>query len=253
MGKLKDKVAVVTGGNSGIGLATAKALAEAGAKVIITGKNADSVEKAVAEIGGDVIGFVADQGKVADISRLGNEVGARFDGVDILFINAGVATMAPIEFITEDQFDQNMNVNFKGAFFTLQQFIPQLKEGASVIFLSSVNAYAAMPNTAVYGASKAAMNALARVAATELAERGIRVNAVAPGPVNTPIFGKIGFSAEAVQQFAVAMQERVPLKRFGTPEDIAKLVIFLASDDAAFITGSEYVIDGGLNLNPVLS
>ncbi|MEL7341336.1 MAG: SDR family oxidoreductase, partial [Bacteroidota bacterium] len=149
-------------------------------------------------------------------------------------------------------FDQITNINYKGALFTLQKFLPLLSEGSSVITLSSINGYAGMPNTAVYGASKAALNSLTRVAALELAERGIRVNAVSPGPVNTPIFGKIGMPEEALNEFAANMQQRVPIKRFGEPGDIAKLVAFLASDDASFITGSEYVIDGGLNVNPIL-
>jgi NAD(P)-dependent dehydrogenase (short-subunit alcohol dehydrogenase family) len=145
-----------------------------------------------------------------------------------------------------------MNINFKGAFFTLQKFLPILRDGASVINLSSINAYTGMPNTAVYAASKAALNSLTRTAAYELAPRKIRVNAVNPGPTNTAIFGKLGMPDEAVQQFASAMQNRIPLKRFGEPEDVAALVAFLASDEASFITGAEYNIDGGTNLNPLL-
>jgi NAD(P)-dependent dehydrogenase (short-subunit alcohol dehydrogenase family) len=177
----------------------------------------------------------------------------KFGGVDVLFINAGVAAFAPVEQMTEEQFDNIMNVNFKGAFFTLQKFLPILREGASVINLSSINAYTGMPNTAAYAASKAALNALTRTAAYELAPRGIRVNSVNPGPVNTPIFGKLGMPEEAINEFASAMQERIPMKRFGEPDDIASLVSFLASDEASFITGSEYNIDGGTNLNPLLN
>ena len=146
-----------------------------------------------------------------------------------------------------------MDINFKGAVFTLQKFLPLLNDGAAVINLSSVNAYTGMPNTAIYAASKAALNSFTRTAATELAPRRIRVNAVNPGPVNTPIFGKTGMPQEAIHQFAGAMQERIPLKQFGSPEAIAKLVAFLASDDAWYITGAEYNIDGGINVNPVLS
>lgn len=251
MKKLANKVALVTGGNSGIGLATAQELIEQGATVMITGRNREAVETVAAEIGATAL--VADQGKISDVVQLKDSVENLFGKVDFLFINAGVAFFAPVEQTSEALYDEMMNINFKGAFFTLQQFIPLLNEGASVVFLSSINAQAAMPNTSVYAASKAAMNALARVAATELAPRGIRVNMVSPGPVNTAIFGKTGLPQEALQEFGTAMQNRVPLKKFGTPEDIAKLVSFLAAEDAGFITGSEFVIDGGINLNPVLS
>ena len=155
--------------------------------------------------------------------------------------------------MNEQQFDDIMDINFKGAFFTLQKFIPILSDGASVINLSSVNAYTGMPNTAVYAASKAALNALTRTAASELAPRKIRVNSVNPGPINTPIFGKLGMPAEDINDFAAAIQNRVPLKRFGEPQDVANLVAFLASDSANFITGAEYNIDGGINVNPLLS
>ena len=250
MTKLSGKVAVVTGGNSGIGYAAAKDFIDNGAEVVITGRNAEAVNRAAEEIG--AVGIVADQSSLADTDSLVNQVKSQFGKVDILFINAGIVTMAPIEVLTEEQFDNNMDINFKGAFFTLQKFIPILHEGASVINLSSINAYAGMPNTAVYGASKAALNAITRVAALELAPKKIRVNAISPGPVKTPIFGKAGLDESAINEFSSAMQNRVPLKRFGESDDIAKLVTFLASDDASFITGSEYVIDGGVILNPIL-
>ena len=250
MTKLNGKVAVVTGGNSGIGYASAKDLIDNGAQVVITGRNPEAVNRAAEELG--AIGIVADQSNLPDTDTLVEQVKAKFGKVDILFINAGVVAMAPLEVLTEEQFDSNMDINFKGAFFTLQKFIPILNEGASVINLSSINAYTGMPNTAVYAASKAALNSLTRTAAFELAPKKIRVNVVCPGPVNTPIFGKAGLDESAINEFGAAMQNRIPLKRFGDSEDIAKLVTFLASDDASFITGSEYVIDGGVNLNPVL-
>jgi NAD(P)-dependent dehydrogenase (short-subunit alcohol dehydrogenase family) len=250
MKKLANKVAVVTGGNSGIGLATAQELIEQGATVVITGRNRDAVEAAAQEIG--AIGLVANKANVSEIEQLRSDIENRVGQIDFLFINAGVGFLAPIDHLSEAQFDEMMDVNFKGAFFTLQKLLPILKDGANVVFLSSVNALAAMPNTSIYGASKAAMNALARVAATELAPRGIRVNMVSPGPVSTPFFGKTGLPQEAIQNFAVAMQNRVPLKRFGASEEVAKLVAFLASEDAAYITGSEFVIDGGVSLNSVL-
>ena len=250
MSKLDGKTAVVTGGSSGIGYATAKKIRELGAKVIITGRNPEAVDKAAKEIG--AVGLVADQASLGDIDSLVERAREELGGVDVLFINAGIAAFAPVEHLSEEQFDATMDINFKGAFFTLQKFLPILREGASVINLSSINAYTGMPNTAVYAASKAALNSLTRTAAYELAPRKIRVNAVNPGPTNTAIFGKLGMPDEAVQEFASAMQNRIPLKRFGEPEDVATLVAFLASDEASFITGAEYNIDGGTNLNPLL-
>jgi len=251
MSSLHGKTAVITGGNSGIGYATAQLFIEQGARVIITGRNAEKVETAARELG--VKGLVADQSNLADTDRLVEQIKTDFGGVDILFINAGVFFPTPIGQIDEQVFDSTMNINFKGAVFTLEKFLPILNEGASVINLSSINAYTGMPNTSVYAASKAALNSFTRTAATELAPRKIRVNAVNPGPINTPIFSKTGMNEEQLNGFAAAMQERVPLKQFGTPEAIAKLVTFLASDDAWYITGSEINIDGGLNINSVLA
>jgi NAD(P)-dependent dehydrogenase (short-subunit alcohol dehydrogenase family) len=250
MVNLEGKTAVVTGGNSGMGYATARKFKELGADVIITGRNRDALDKAASELGVDAI--LADQANLEDLEQLASQVKERFGKLDVLFINAGVAAFAPVEHMSEDKFDNIMNINFKGAFFTLQKLLPVLKDGASVINLSSINAYTGMPNTAIYAASKAALNSLTRTAAYELAPRHIRVNSVNPGPVNTAIFGKLGLPDEAVNQFATAMQNRIPLKRFGEPNDVANLVAFLASDDASFITGAEYNIDGGTNLNPLL-
>jgi NAD(P)-dependent dehydrogenase (short-subunit alcohol dehydrogenase family) len=250
MSDLSGKTVVVTGGNSGIGYATARKLKELGAAVMITGRNPQAVDQAATELG--VLGVVADQANLRDIDRLVERAKDELGRVDVLFINAGVAAFAPVEHLTEEQFDTTMNVNFKGALFTLQKFLPILRDGASVINLSSINAYTGMPNTAIYAASKAALNSLTRTAAFELASRKIRVNSVNPGPTNTAIFGKLGMPDEAIQEFASAMQNRIPLKRFGEPEEVANLVAFLASDDSSFITGGEYNIDGGTNLNPLL-
>jgi NAD(P)-dependent dehydrogenase (short-subunit alcohol dehydrogenase family) len=251
MSTLNNKVAIITGGNSGIGFATAKELSEAGAKVIITGRNKEAVETAAANLG--VTGIVSDQGKLDAIDKLVKEIRAGYGKVDILFINAGIANFSPVENADEDHFDSIMNINFKGAYFTLSKFIPILKDGASVIFLSSINAYTGMPNTSVYAASKAAVHSLVKVASAELAAKRIRVNAVSPGPIDTPIFGKTGMDEASMKGFSDTMQNRVPLKRFGTSEEVAKLVKFLASDDASFISGSEYVIDGGVNVNQILA
>ena len=251
MSKLQGKVAVVTGGNSGIGYASARKLKQEGAEVVITGRSPEKVQAAAEELG--VRGLVADVTSLPAIDGLVEEVGSEFGGVDILFVNAGIFQPAPVGQVTEEMFDHQMGINFKGAVFTIEKFLPILNDGASIINLSSVNAYTGMPNTAVYAASKAALNSYTRTAATELAPRRIRVNAVNPGPVATPIFSKTGMPQEQLNGFAEAMQNRVPLKRFGQPEDIANLVAFLASDDASFITGGEYNIDGGIIVNPLLS
>ncbi len=247
-----QETVVVTGGSSGIGLAAAQGFARQGARVVITGRSAETVNDALKSLGAGAAGIVADQSSLADIDRLVAKVTADYGAVQTLFINAGVASFSPVEHFSEAQFDSIMDINFKGAFFTLQKFLPLLKSGSSVILLSSVNAYTGMPNTSVYGASKAALNSLMRTAAIELAPRGIRVNAICPGPIATPIFGKTGLPAEAIQEFGAAMQNRVPLKRFGQSEEVAELTLFLASAKAGFITGGEYVIDGGININPGL-
>lgn len=247
---LNGKVAIVTGGNSGIGFATAKELKAQGARVIITGRSAERVQKAADEL--NVQGIVADVSQLNQIDALVAQVGNEQGKVDILFVNAGIFKPAPVGQISESLFDEQMGINFKGAVFTIEKFLPLLQDGASIINLSSVNAYTGMTNTAVYAASKAALNSYTRTAATELAPRKIRVNAVNPGPVQTAIFGKSGIPEEQLNGFAQAIQDRVPLKRFGQAEEVAKLVSFLASDDAAFITGGEYNIDGGININPLV-
>lgn len=251
MNNLTGKTAVVTGGNSGIGYAAAKKFKANGANVIITGRSAERVEAAASELG--VKGIVADVANLSALDDLAIQVKNEFGRLDILFVNAGIFAPAPVGQITEEILDAQMGINFKGAVFTIEKLLPILNDGASIINLSSINAYTGMPNTAVYAASKAALNAYTRTAATELAPRKIRINSVNPGPVATPIFGKTGMLEEQLNDFAAAMQNRIPLKRFGQPEDIANLVAFLASDDASFITGSEYNIDGGMNVNPLLS
>lgn len=249
--QLEGKVAVVTGGNSGIGYATAKELVADGANVIITGRNKTATQKAASELG--AVGIISDQSNLNDIEALVAQVKSTWGKIDILFVNAGIAGFVPIESVTEKHFDDIMNINFKGAFFTLQKFIPVLNEGAAVTFLSSLNATTGMANSSVYAASKAALNSLVRAAAIELAAEQIRVNSVSPGPITTPIFGKLGMDEASLNGFAQTMQNTIPLKRFGTTEHVAKLVSFLSSDSAAFTTGSDYTIDGGLGVNSVLN
>jgi len=251
MKRLFNKVAVVTGGNSGIGYATARELAEEGAQVIITGRNVKATESAAAEL--NVTGIIADQEDLNSIDRLVAEVKTRFNKIDVIFLNAGIASFAPFELASEDHFDSIMNINLKGVFFTLQRFLPLLNDGASVIFNTSINANVGMPNSGVYAASKGALLSLNRVLATELAPRKIRVNAISPGPVETPVYGKLGLSNEEVAAFGEVLGKKILLNRFGQVDEIAKVVAFLSSLDASFITGTEIVVDGGITVNSVLN
>jgi NAD(P)-dependent dehydrogenase (short-subunit alcohol dehydrogenase family) len=247
MNKFSNKVAVVTGGNSGIGYATAKELVAQGAKVIITGRRKDAIEQAAKELG--AFSFVADQSKLEDIEALSMEVSKQFGKVDILFINAGiVGESLAIEDMTEVNFDSVMNVNFKGAYFTLNKFVPILNDGASVVFLSSMVASTYKPNSSIYQASKAALNSIANTAAAELASRKIRVNLVSPGPTKTEVLSK-NADKETVDGIFDYLREIIPLKKIGIPEDVAKLVIYLSDEASSYITGSDFVIDGGLTLN----
>jgi NAD(P)-dependent dehydrogenase (short-subunit alcohol dehydrogenase family) len=246
MKQLTGKIALVTGGNSGIGYAAAKELKQQGAQVIITGRRKEAIDQAAAELG--VTGKVADQGSLADINELATFVKNTYGKIDILFINAGIVGGASIEQATEDAFDSVMNVNFKGAYFTLSKFIPLLNDGASVVFLSSNTASMDGANSSVYSSSKAALNALMRIAAVELAPRQIRVNSVSPGPTQTEIMKKAGYSNEQLVQLNDWMIDRIPLKKIGQAEDVGKLVAYFSSDAARFITGAELIVDGGMSL-----
>ncbi|MNK81812.1 Diacetyl reductase [(S)-acetoin forming] [compost metagenome] len=250
MKNLENKVAIVTGGNSGIGYAAAADLVAKGAKVIVTGRNKEALAKAEKEL--NVTGIVADQSDLKSIDNLVEEVKSKFGKVDILFLNAGIAAFAPVDSASEDHYDSIMNVNVKGVYFTVQKVLPILNDGGSIIFNTSVNAHVGMPNSSVYAASKAAVLSLNKVFAVELASRKIRVNAVSPGPIETPLYGKVGLEKEEVEGLGSALGEKILLKRFGQAAEVAKTVSFLASDDASFITGSEIVVDGGLIVNTVL-
>ncbi|NLR81190.1 SDR family NAD(P)-dependent oxidoreductase [Chitinophaga eiseniae] len=243
---LSNKVAVVTGGNSGIGYATAKELISQGARVIITGRRKEAIERAAQELG--AIPFVADQSKLEDIHTLYEAVQGQFGQVDILFINAGITgENTLIAEATEANFDSVMDINFKGAYFTLSKFTPLLKDGASVVFLSSIVASTHQPKSSVYQASKAAVNSVAKTAAAELAPRKIRVNTVSPGPTKTAVLNKLNDDATA-QHIWDHLSTLVPLKKVGIPEDVAKLVAYLCQDAASFITGADFVIDGGITI-----
>jgi NAD(P)-dependent dehydrogenase (short-subunit alcohol dehydrogenase family) len=241
MGKFENKVVVITGGNSGIGLATAKEFIAQGAKVVITGRRKDAIEQAARETG--AVAVQADQSNLQEIAQLVAQVERDYGKADILVINAG---FFPIIAATEQQFDDVLNINFKGAFFTLQKFIPILNEGASVVMISSNSAGMHRPNSAVYSASKVALNMLMKTAAVELTEQKIRVNAVSPGPTATEIVRKLGFDEETAKNMILP---EVPLRRLGTAEDVAQMVLYLSDDtSASFITGAEFVIDGGMSV-----
>lgn len=244
--ELKNKTALVTGGNSGIGFATAKELKERGADVILTGRRKDAVERAAAEIG--AFPYVADQADVEEIGQLSKTIKNKYGKIDILFINAGI-TGAPsfIEDADEENFDSVMDINFKGAYFTLCKFIPILNEGASVVFLSSNTATMSSPQSSIYQASKAALNSIAKTAAAELASRKIRVNTVSPGPTRTNVLNS-SYGIETANTIWERLADSLPLKKIGVPEDVAKMVAYLSSEHASYITGADFLIDGGMTL-----
>ena len=246
MKRLEGKVALVTGGNSGIGLATAKRLQDEGARVAISGRSKKTLDEAVRAIGNGVVAVQADVAKLSEVDRLYAEVSQKLGKIDVLFVNAGVAKFAPLAETTESTYDEQFDINIKGAYFTIQKALPLLNDGASIILNTSVADSSGTVGASAYSATKAALRSLARTAAAELVGRGIRVNAVAPGPILTPIFGRTGLSQEAVDEFAKEMVAKVPMKRFGRPEEVAAAVVFLASQDASYITGVEINVDGGL-------
>ncbi len=245
MGRLEGKVAVVTGGNSGIGLATAKRFQQEGARVVISGRSKKTLDEAVRTIGNGVLSIQADVSSLADLDRLYKEVSNKLGKIDVLFVNAGVAKFAPLAETSESTYDEQFDINVKGAYFTIQKAIPLLNDGASIILNTSVADIKGNEGMSAYSATKAALRSLARTAAAELVARGIRVNAVAPGPIVTPIFEKTGLPKESVDEIAKQIIEKVPMKRFGQPEEVAATVAFLASEDASYITGVEINVDGG--------
>jgi NAD(P)-dependent dehydrogenase (short-subunit alcohol dehydrogenase family) len=244
--RLKGKVAVVTGGNSGIGLASAQRLQQEGARVAISGRSQKTLDEASKILGKDALVVQADVAKLPEIDKLFSAVSAKFGKIDVLFVNAGVATFAPFAGFTEKAYDELFDINAKGAFFTVQKALPYLNDGASVILNTSVAGHVGNPLGVVYGATKAAMRSFVRSMAADLAGRNIRVNAIAPGPIDTPIFDRVGLSQEQRAQVLQGFIERVPLKRLGKPEEIAATVAFLASSDSSFMTGTETNVGGGV-------
>ena len=244
MARLEGKVALITGGTTGIGAATARLFKAEGATVVVTGSNPNSLETARAELPGIEV-VLSDQADRAASKALADDVAARHGRIDVLFVNAGVAAFSPLDQITEADFDRQFGINVRGALFAAQAAAPHIPQGGSIIFTASTAASSGMAGASVYSASKAAVRSFARTLGAELAPRGVRVNVISPGPIETPIFGKSGMSAEQIDGFKSGITARVPLGRIGRPEEIAAAVLFLAAD-ATFVTGEEIISGGGL-------
>lgn len=244
--RLKDKVSVVTGGSSGIGLGIAKRFAEEGAKVVITGRNQATIDQALLEIGPNGLGIQGDVSNMEDLTRIYQTVAQKFGKIDTLIVNAGVYVIGPLSSFTEEQFDKVSDINFKGAFFSVQKALPGLKDGASIVLISSTVNEKGVPNHAAYSATKAAVRSLARSFSAELLDRRIRVNTLSPGPIDTPVFSTVTSSVDEAQAMKEAMGNFTPLKRVGTSGEIAAAAVYMASDESAFMLGAEILLDGGL-------
>jgi NAD(P)-dependent dehydrogenase (short-subunit alcohol dehydrogenase family) len=245
MGKLEGKIALVTGGTSGIGLATAKRFASEGAYVFITGRREAELAAAAKEIGKNVTGVRGDVANLGDLDRLFAQIRREKDRLDIVFANAGVAKYGALGEITEELYHEIFDINVKGLLFTVQKALPLLPDGASIILNASIVASKGLPSNSVYSATKAAVRSFARTWTTDLKQRRIRVNAVSPGSIDTPGLSGLLASSEAGEQRRKMLANVVPLGRFGTPDEIAKAVVFLASDDSSYVTGTELFVDGG--------
>ena len=248
MKRFEGKVAMVTGGNSGIGLAAAKAFAREGAQVAVTGRDEGTLKNAEKEIGSGALAIRADAARIADLDAAMAKVRDQFKRIDALFVNAGIGKFVPIAEVTEAMFDEIVTINLKGAFFTVQKALPLMARGSAVVLNASINAHIGLPGTTVYGATKAAVVNMAKTMSADLAERGIRVNAVSPGPVETPIFGRAGISSEQSRQTKDWLQNQTLVKRMAEPEEIAEAVLYLSSDVSSFVVGTELVIDGGMTI-----
>ena len=244
--KLSNKIVLVTGGTSGIGLEAAKLFREEGATVIIVGQDPDRLQSAACELGESVTALRGDVGERVAVESIVKQVSKKFGRIDVLFANAGMGLASPLEAVTEDQIDRQFDVNFKGVFFAIQKAAPLLAKGGSIIVTTSFLNEVGVPGLSILSATKAAVRSLVRSLGAEFAPRGIRVNAVSPGLTSTPFHGKLGLSEEQLHESASAIMSRVPLHRFGEAVEIAKAALFLASDDSSFMTGSELVVDGGL-------
>jgi len=247
MGKFSNKVVVISGGNSGIGLETVKGFLNEGAKVVFSGRRQEALDAASSELTGDFKAVLADQGRLEDNSKLIAEAVSAYGKIDVLFVNAGVAYFTPADQIDENHFDTQFNINIKGPTFLVKNAIPHLNDGAVILFNSSIVHQKGFEGAAIYSATKGALRAYARVLTSELAPRQIRVNTIAPGPITTPIYTKMGMPDEVVNEMGQNFAASNPLKRFGTPSEIANAVLFLASPEASYVNGIELEVDGGMS------
>ena len=247
MNRFEHKTVLVTGGTSGIGLAAAQAFAAEGARVIVTGRDEAALEAARSALGGNALAIRNAAGAPGAAAELAEALKADGVRLDAVFVNAGIAKFATLEEATEDLWDQTFNTNIKGVFFQLQALSPLLNAGASVVLNGSINAHIGMPASSIYAASKAALISLAKTLSAELLPRGIRVNVVSPGPIATPIYGKLGLAAADLEKTAAGIQAQIPLGRFGTPQELASTVLHLAAPESAFIVGTEIIVDGGMS------
>ena len=243
MNRLSHKTALVTGGTSGIGLETAREFLAEGARVAVTGRNLAALEAARKELGDKLLIIPSDAGDVPSQKKVAETIRQEFGRLDILFLNAGVVEMAPLEAWDEDTLDRSFNTNFKGPFFLIQSLLPLFKNPASIVLMTSINSHIGMPNSSVYSATKGALLSLARTLSGELISRGIRVNAISGGPIATPLYQKLGMGDPELK----ALESQIPAKRLGRPSEVAAAVVFFASDESAFTIGSELVIDGGMS------
>jgi len=243
MNRLGNKKALITGGTSGIGLETARAFLREGARVAVTGKNPATLDAARKELGDTSLVISSDAADISGQAKVADIIRQQFGRLDILFLNAGIVEMAPLEKWDETAFDRSFNINFKGPFFLIQALLPLFNNPASIVLMTSINSHIGMPNSSVYGATKAALLSLSRTLSGELISRGIRVNAISGGPIATPLYGKLGMGEADLK----SLQAQVPAKRLGTPSEVAEAAVFFASNESAFTVGSELIIDGGMS------
>lgn len=248
MQRFKNKTALITGGTSGMGFATAQQYIQEGGKVIITGRSEENVKIAVNKLGENAFGMVSDAGRMSDLMSLRNKVKKVTENIDLVFANAGYGRFAPIENVDENHFDELFNTLVKGSFFTVQQILPLMKEGSSVIFNTSFVTEFGMPDFSVYSAAKSAVQSFIKTFATELAEKGIRVNGISPGHIKTNIFNNTGLSSEQIDKAVQNIIPTIPFKRQGEPSEIANTVLFISSDEASYIHGAELRIDAGISV-----
>ncbi|MDL2403640.1 SDR family oxidoreductase [Rhizobium mayense] len=246
MSRFTNKNIVITGGTTGIGFAAARQFIKEGAKVVVTGRDPKKTAEAAKELGESALGIVADITKPGDLEALFDQIRDSFRGIDVLFANAGIAKLGAVADTSTELFDDVIGTNFRGTYFTIQKALPLLRDGGAIVFTTSWFDEAGAAGTSVVSASKAALRNLTRTLASELVDRNIRVNAVSPGVIETPLFGKLGLAEADVQALGETLLSQIPVKRFGKAEEVATAVAFLASDDASYITGVELPVDGGL-------